>query len=135
MQKEQEALTIGAFAQAAGVHVETVRFYQRRCLLAEPHKPYGGIRRYGPADVARVKFVKAAQRLGFSLDEVADLLTLDDVRRCDDARQLAELKLTDVRSKLADLRRIENVLATLVRDCCASQATASCPLIASLQQQ
>ena len=135
MRKEQEALTIGAFAQAAGVHVETVRFYQRRCLLAEPHKPYGGIRRYGPADVARVKFVKAAQRLGFSLDEVADLLTLDDVRRCDDARQLAELKLTDVRSKLADLRRIENVLATLVRDCCASQATASCPLIASLQQQ
>lgn len=135
MQKEQEALTIGAFAQAAGVHVETVRFYQRRCLLAEPHKPYGGIRRYGPADVARVKFVKAAQRLGFSLDEVADLLTLDDGRRCDDARQLAELKLTDVRSKLADLRRIENVLATLVRDCCASQATASCPLIASLQQQ
>ena len=120
---------------AAGVHVETVRFYQRRCLLAEPHKPYGSIRRYGPADVARVKFVKAAQRLGFSLDEVADLLTLDDGRRCDDARQLAELKLTDVRSKLADLRRIENVLATLVRDCCASQATASCPLIASLQQQ
>ena len=135
MQKEQEAMTIGAFAQAAGVHVETLRFYQRRRLLAEPHKPYGGIRRYGPADVARVKFVKAAQRLGFSLDEVADLLTLDDGRRCDDARQLAELKLADVRSKLADLRRIEKVLAALVRDCCASQTTASCPLIASLQQQ
>lgn len=135
MQKEQEALTIGAFARAAGVNVETVRFYQRRRLLAEPDKPYGSIRRYGSADVARVKFVKAAQRLGFSLDEVAGLLKLDDGTHCDEARQLAEAKLADVRGKLADLRRIEGVLVTLVRDCCASQATASCPLISSLQQQ
>ncbi len=135
MHKEQDALTIGAFAQAAGVNVETVRFYQRRRLLAEPDKPYGSIRRYGSADVARVKFVKAAQRLGFSLNEVAGLLKLDDGTHCDEARQLAEAKLTDVRGKLADLRRIEGVLVTLVRDCCESQATVSCPLISSLQQQ
>jgi len=134
MQKELEALSIGAFALAAGVNVETVRFYQRRRLLAEPDKPYGSIRRYGSADVARVKFVKAAQRLGFSLDEVAGLLKLDDGTHCDEARQLAEFKLADVRRKRADLRRIENVLVALVHDCCASQGTVSCPLISSLQQ-
>ena len=69
-----ETLTIGAFAKAAGVNVETIRFYQRKGLLLEPDRPIGGIRRYGPTDVDRVKFVKSAQRLGFNLDEVAQLL-------------------------------------------------------------
>lgn len=77
MDHNAETLTIGAFAKAAGVNVETIRFYQRKGLLLEPEKPYGGIRRYGPTEVARVKFVKSAQRLGFSLDEVAQLLKLD----------------------------------------------------------
>lgn len=128
-------LSIGAFAQQAGVSVETIRFYQRKGLLPEPAKPYGSIRRYGDADVARVRFVKSAQRLGFSLDEVAGLLTLDDGTHCDEARHLAEQKLADVRAKIADLQRIESVLATLVRDCCAAQGTVSCPIIAALQEQ
>ncbi len=68
----QGNLTIGAFAEAASVTVETIRFYQRKGLLSEPDKPLGGIRRYGDADISRVLFVKSAQRLGFSLDEVAD---------------------------------------------------------------
>ena len=135
MENDPEGLTIGTFAGAAGVNVETVRFYQRRGLLTAPDRPYGSIRRYGPADVARVKFVKAAQRLGFSLDEVAGLLTLDDGAHCDQARALAEAKLEDVRGKLADLRRIEKVLAALVRECCASWGTVSCPLISTLQKQ
>lgn len=97
MENTVESLTIGAFAKAAGVNVETIRFYQRKGLLPEPDKPYGSIRRYGEADVARVKFVKSAQRLGFSLDEVAGLLRLDDGAHCDEARVLAEQKLEDVR--------------------------------------
>ena len=105
----QNGLTIGTFAKAAGVNVETLRFYQRRGLLSEPAKPNGSIRRYGQADIERVRFVKAAQRLGFSLYEVEGLLTLDDGAHCDDARQLAELKLAAVRGKLADLRRIEKI--------------------------
>lgn len=133
MKNNLKSLTIGAFAKAAGVNVETIRFYQRKGLLPEPDKPYGSIRRYGEADVARVKFVKSAQRLGFSLDEVAGLLRLDDGAHCDEARVLAEQKLEDVRGKLADLRRIESVLARLVHDCCASHGTVSCPLIVSLQ--
>ncbi len=66
MQINFENLTIGVFAKAAGVNVETIRFYQRKGLLPEPDKPYGSIRRYGEADVTRVRFVKSAQRLGFS---------------------------------------------------------------------
>ena len=133
MDTPADTLRIGAFAAMAGVGVETIRYYQRKGLLPEPEKPNGGIRRYGQADVARVRFVKSAQRLGFSLDEVSGLLLLDDATHCDEARQLAEHKLADVQAKLADLKRIEAVLTTLVHDCGESPGTASCPLIAALQ--
>ncbi|MGN9478539.1 MerR family transcriptional regulator, partial [Escherichia coli] len=95
MENNLENLTIGVFAKAAGVNVETIRFYQRKGLLREPDKPYGSIRRYGEADVVRVKFVKSAQRLGFSLDEIAELLRLDDGTHCEEASSLAEHKLKD----------------------------------------
>ena len=87
-----ERLTIGAFASAADVNVETVRYYQRKGLLVEPDKACGSIRRYGSADVARVKFIKAAQRLGFSLDEITGLLALDDGAHCREARALGQHK-------------------------------------------
>ena len=128
-----ENLTIGAFAKAAGVNVETIRFYQRRGLLPEPEKPYGSIRRYGKADVVRVRFVKSAQRLGFSLNDVAGLLRLEDGTRCKEARILAEQKLFEVREKLMELTRMESVLSELVRACYASKGNVSCPLIESLQ--
>ena len=125
-------LTIGGLAASAGVHVETIRFYQRKSLLVEPRRSYGRIRRYGAADVARVRFVKSAQQLGFSLDEVAGLLRLEDGTHCDEARAAAEHKLADVRAKLADLRRMETALAQLVRRCAASSGRVRCPLIAAL---
>ncbi|MBF6989431.1 Hg(II)-responsive transcriptional regulator [Cupriavidus sp. IK-TO18] len=133
MERNLENLTIGAFAKAAEVNVETIRFYQRKGLLPEPDKPYGSIRRYGDADVTRVRFVKAAQRLGFSLDEIAELLLLEDGTHCEEAGSLAEHKLNDVRAKLADLTRMEAVLSELVCACHARQGNVSCPLIASLQ--
>ncbi|MDP1569323.1 MAG: Hg(II)-responsive transcriptional regulator [Vicinamibacterales bacterium] len=125
-------LSIGAFGAAAGVNVETIRFYQRKGLLPEPGRAYGTIRRYGEADVARVRFIKSAQRLGFSLEEIGGLLTLEDGRHCAEARTLAEQKLDDVRAKLDDLRRMESVLAELVERCDASRGTVTCPLIAAL---
>jgi MerR family mercuric resistance operon transcriptional regulator len=128
----QDTFSIGAFAKAAGVNVETIRFYQRKRLLAEPVRPPGGIRRYGNAEVARVKFVKSAQRLGFSLDEVAQLLRLEDGTHCTEAATLAALRLTDVRNRLADLTRMETALAVLVEQCGVRQRSVSCPLIASL---
>ncbi len=133
MEHETENLTIGALAAAADVGVETIRFYQRKGLLCEPDKPYGRIRRYGAADVARVRFVKSAQRLGFSLDEVAELLRLEDGTHCAEASRLAEHKLNDIRAKLADLAQMESVLAQLVCACHASDGHVSCPIIASLQ--
>ena len=132
MKPAQDKLSIGSFARAAGVNVETIRFYQRKGLLLEPARPLGGIRRYGKAEVARVKFVKSAQRLGFSLDEVAQLLRLDDGTHCSEAAGLAALRLADVRSRLADLMRMEAALAALVKQCSTYHGSVSCPLIASL---
>jgi MerR family mercuric resistance operon transcriptional regulator len=131
---DEAGATIGTLAEAAGVNVETIRFYQRKGLMPEPDRPYGSIRRYGAADLARVRFIKAAQRLGFSLDEIGELLKLEDGARCSEARQLAERKLVDVRRKLGDLQRIEAVLAGLVARCSAVRGRVSCPLIASLQE-
>ena len=133
MENNLENLTIGVFAKAAGVNVETIRFYQRKGLLMEPVKPYGGIRRYGVADVTRVRFVKSAQRLGFSLDEIAELLRLEDGTHCEEASSLAEHKLKGVREKQADLALMEAALSGLVRACHAAKGKVSCPLIESLQ--
>lgn len=132
MEHSLENLTIGTFAKAAGVNVETIRFYQRKGLLLEPDRRYGRIRCYDTADVARVKFVKSAQRLGFSLDEVAQLLKLEDGTRCREAAELAGLRLADVRARLADLRRMESALSRLVKECSTRQGKVSCPLIAAL---
>ena len=132
MPSTQETFSIGAFAKAAGVNVETIRFYQRKRLLADPARPLGGIRRYGNAEVARVKFVKSAQRLGFSLDEVAQLLRLEDGTHCREAADLAALRLADVRHRLADLKRMETALAALVEQCGTRRRNVFCPLIASL---
>lgn len=131
---DKTGATIGALAEAAGINVETIRFYQRKGLMPEPEKPYGSIRRYGAAELARVRFIKSAQRLGFSLEEVGELLKLEDGARCSEARQLAEQKLVDVRQKLTDLQRIESVLAGLVARCSAVRGRVNCPLIASLQE-
>lgn len=129
-----DQLSIGVFAQAAGVNVETIRFYQRKGLLPQPDRPYGSIRRYGQKDVARVRFVKSAQGLGFRLDEVAGLLMLEDGTHCGDARRLGEQKLADVRAKLADLHRIESALSTLIHDCGKNGTNVSCPLITALEE-
>lgn len=125
--------TIGVLAAQAGVNVETIRFYQRKNLLKAPSREAGSIRRYGQADIDRVHFIKSAQRLGFSLDEVAELLRLEDGSHCDEAREQAQQKLTSVRAKLADLERIERALSGLIERCSATSETICCPLITALQ--
>jgi MerR family mercuric resistance operon transcriptional regulator len=135
MPSKPERLTIGTFAKAAAVNVETIRFYQRKGLLPEPDKPYGSIRRYDEADVTRVRFIKSAQRLGFSLDEIAELLRLEDGTHCEEASRLAEHKLKDVREKLADLLRIEAALSALVCACHTRKGNVFCPLVAALHTE
>lgn len=127
-----ENMTIGALATAAGVGVETVRYYQRRGLLAEPPRPLGGIRRYRERDLGQLRFIRHAQELGFALVEIAELLALDEGRECAEARRIAEAKLATVRHRLAQLRSIERLLAEQVRACARSGGTSRCPLIETL---
>ena len=133
MNTSLENLTIGAMAAEAGVNVETVRFYQRKGLMHEPSRTIGSVRRYGAADLGRVRFIKSAQRLGFSLDEIGQLLKLEDGTHCDEAREQAQHKLIDVRAKLADLQGMETALVDLVSRCSAARGRIRCPLIATLQ--
>jgi len=132
MSDNANSLTIGGLARAAKVHIDTIRYYQRRGLLPEPQRPPGGIRRYGDADIDRLTFVKTAQQLGFSLDEVSDLLRLEDGTHCQEASAIAEHKLWDVREKIDRLEKIEKVLGEMVGRCRAQQGNINCPLIVSL---
>jgi MerR family mercuric resistance operon transcriptional regulator len=134
MGDKANSLTIGGLAKAAGVNVETVRYYQRRGLLPEPERTVGGIRRYGRVEVARLNFIKTGKRLGFSLDEIAGLLRLEEGTHCQEASILAEHRLRDVREKIASLQCIERTLADLVQACHAREGSITCPLIASLHE-
>lgn len=129
---EREGFTIGRLAAAAGVNVETVRYYQRIRLMPVPKKAAGGIRRYGAPELLRLRFIKTAQGLGFTLDEIADLVKLDDGTRCHEAHDIAAQKLDAVRARLRDLRKIETVLSQLVRQCESRRGAIRCPLIDSL---
>ena len=133
MNTSPASVTIGVLAQRAGVNVETIRFYQRKRLMPEPKRPQGGIRHYGEPDLARLRFIRAAQALGFSLDEVAELLKLEDGTHCGEARRLAERRLADVREKIAVLGRIESALGGLVARCSSVRGSVKCPLISSLR--
>lgn len=127
------ALTISKLAASAGVHVETVRYYQRRRLLPEPPRPLGGFRRYGPADISRLQFIRRAQAMGFTLDEIAGLLELKGKRACEQTRQLTELKLVDVRQRLDALHRLEGDLMNLIADCSQAPTGKSCPTLDRLE--
>ncbi len=125
-------LTIGRLAEDVGVDVETIRFYQRKGLLQEPGRPIGSIRRYRQTDADRVKFIKSAQRLGFSLEEIGQLLRLGDGMQCSAAAELASEHLANVRVRLQDLNRIEAALTKLLKQCARHRGEVACPLIAAL---
>lgn len=127
-----QTYTISALAQRSGVHIETIRYYQRRGLVGEPARPAGGIRRYDDDHVGRLRFIRQAQALGFSLDEIGELLKLQDGTHCREARRLGERRLADVRRRLADLHRIESALAALLAGCASAKGRLRCPLITSL---
>ncbi|MGC8697962.1 MAG: MerR family transcriptional regulator [Halothiobacillus sp.] len=128
----EKPLTIGALAHKASVGIETIRFYQRKGLLSLPAKPLGGIRHYQLGDVARLKFIKSAQNLGFSLDEIMGLLRLSDGTHCAEASAMAEQKRQIVREKIWQLQQMEAALTTLIQACFERPDTMSCPLIAAL---
>ncbi len=119
-------LTIGGLARAARVNVETVRYYQRRGLMPRPG------RYYAPEQLTRLRFIKRAQELGFTLKEVAELLKLDGAA-CGTARGLAERKRADIAARMKDLAAMRRTLDRLLRACTAGRSPA-CPIIESLQR-
>lgn len=128
----EPTLTIGRLARSAGVNVETVRYYQRRGLLDEPERPLGSVRRYGPVSVDRIRFIRRAQELGFTLEEVKNLLALEDGRSCKVTHDLAVTKLTMVKARIDDLNRMRRTLEELISRCEVTRGRISCPIIASL---
>lgn len=124
-------LTIGKLAGCAGVNVETIRYYQRRGLLDEPKKPLGGYRHYPQDAVRRVRFIKRAQALGFTLEEVAGLLRLDAASACLETRELAAHKLALIEQKLVELAAMGKGLAALVSEC-GKSGKRRCPIIQML---
>ncbi|MDF1484151.1 Hg(II)-responsive transcriptional regulator [Ramlibacter sp. H39-3-26] len=127
-----ESMTIGQLAKLAGVNVETIRYYQRRKLLPQPERPSGGIGRYPLDAFIRLRFIKRSQSLGFSLEDVQALLSLDDGQACSSAKEIGEHKLADVRERIQTLQALESALQQLVSQCANSEREVRCPLIEAL---
>ncbi len=130
----QEAMTIGRLAKAAGVNVETVRYYQRRGLLREPSKPAGGQRRYSPAVLQQIGFIRRAQQLGFSLEEVKALMELAGARDSRDARAIAEQKYESLGARITQLNGMRRQLKRLIEACKRRARGTPCPIIAELSK-
>ncbi|QGQ21219.1 MerR family DNA-binding protein [Gimesia benthica] len=126
-------LTIGRVAQAAGVGVETVRFYERKGLVDQP-RIKAPFREYPPEAIDRIRFIKRAQELGFTLAEVEQLLSIADNPGSSkrEVKQLAGQKLSEIRQKIDDLKRLADTLDTLYEKCSGHGALEDCPIILSI---
>ena len=129
-----ETFTIGQVAKQAGVNIETIRFYEREGLIPEPPRKSSGYRQYSPEFVKRILFIKRSQTLGFSLKEIAELLALqvEPDTACDDIRERAETKLSDIETKIQTLKRMKAILGELIAACNQQQPTDECPILAAL---
>lgn len=128
---DEPQLTIAGLARSAGVGVETVRYYERQGLIQQPTRSTGTYRKYGVDHIRRIRFIKRAQELGFTLAEIDSLLALEDGSDRHSVQRIAAARLEQVRGRIADLRRIERTLAHLIEDC-KKQTTPSCPIIDAL---
>ena len=124
-------MTIGRLAEAAGVNVETIRYYQRIGLIYEPRKPQHGYRTYTHEVLAKIIFIKRAQQLGFSLDEIADLLELGD-GDCSDVRKRAEKKRDKIAKQIKDLQALQTTLDQLINACQSGRDNQKCPIVETL---
>jgi len=129
---QSQPLKIGSLASAADVGIETIRYYQRRRLLGQPTRPLRGQRLYPPEYVERVRFIKRAQALGFSLDEIAALMSLDSGTGHARAHALASKRLAEIEAKIADLTVMRATLADLIHRCEHTHGKVACPIIATL---
>ncbi len=126
-------LTIGNLASACGVNIETIRYYQRLGLISEPPKPVSGYRVYTQETVTRVRFIKRAQQLGFSLQEIDELLQLSE-GACQDVRIRAEAKRQQIEAQIRDLMALRTTLDNLIDACHNENDSINCPIVQSLNQ-
>ncbi len=130
-----ETFMIGQLAKNAGVNVETIRYYERRGLIPEPPRRESGYRQYGPDFVGRIRFIKHAQALGFSLNEIAELLALriDSESSCHEVRRHAESKIVNIEGKIQTLKRMKQALVELVAGCNEHGSSGECPILEALE--
>lgn len=130
-------LTIGQLAKNVQVNVETVRYYERRGLMPEPPRRKSGYRQYSETDVARIRFIRRAKELGFSLNEVSELLSLrlDPETTCEDIKRRAEAKIAEMEGKIQTLRKMRKALARLVSLCRERGSTSECPILEVLDSE
>ena len=130
-----QTLRIGQLAGEAGVHIETLRFYERKGLLKPAKRTEKGYRLYDRDDVSRVRFIKQAQKLGFSLREVMELLELklDHKSKCADVEKRAEAKITEINHRIESLRKMRNALKTLTKECQGSVPSSECPILMAFE--
>jgi DNA-binding transcriptional MerR regulator len=125
-------LNIGKLAKLAGVGIDTVRYYERNGLLAPRGRLASGYRRYGELELARLRFIRKAQKLGFSLKEIESLLTLSGRRNVAQIKRAAQAKIEDIESRIADLERVRDGLASLVEACPGHGRASECPILLAL---
>lgn len=128
-------LGIGQLARRAGVAIDTVRYYERNQLLAPAGRLASGYRRYGNGELKRLRFIRRAKVLGFTLEEIRDLLSLSDERDVAQVRRAAERKLADIEQRLSELQRIRRGLRTLIAACPGHGRAEACPILNALGEE
>lgn len=130
-------LKIGQLAKATDVNIDTIRYYERIGLIPEPSRQKSGYRQYSERDIAQIRFIRRAQKLGFSLKEIGELLALrvDSVETCDQVRQRAEEKVDVIENKIEALQRMHTILSDLIRSCDQRELSGICPILDVLTGQ
>lgn len=132
----EKTLTIGKLARMAGIGIETIRFYEREGLIPDPPRRASGYRQYPEQSVRRVRFIRGAKDLGFSLKEIRELLSLRASPRacCADVRRRAESKVDNIDGKIQSLRAMRKALSTLIKQCSGHAPVSECPILESLDK-
>ena len=127
-------LTIGQVARRSGVGIDTVRFYEREGLLTKPARARSGYRQFDEKVIARLQFIQRAKELGFTLNEIKELLSLrvDPATSCEDVKARAETKIADIEDKIRTLHRMKKALVRLTQECCETGSGSECPILDAL---
>lgn len=135
MEQQMETLSIGQLAKACDVNIQTIRYYERQGLLPEPERRLSGYRMYSPDYMQRIRFIKRAKELGFTLKEISDLLSLrvDRKTSCADVKKRADSKIIDMEEKIQSLQRMKSALEALAATCGEGGPRGECPILEFLE--